>query len=181
MTNATVGNWTYDARSSAGVQGPWGDALNWNNTLLFAVGENYDGSLKGHELGLVQTASFGSPFTWSVGNVLGPLYLGGCIRPDKAVLHPDPAVNELWVSCPGSMETMTVKMGASTSQTVSSVQDWQAFTVNGDIASPNFASTHAGTFVTYSSSGTGSVLSDNNGLQGTARATMKTLDKGPTS
>lgn len=183
MSLPNPGQWTYVARSNAGVEGPYGVSLNWQDTIVFATGKNEGAANKGMEAGIVPVAKFGSPGAKSNGGVLGPLYLNGCIRPDHTVVNPDKTANELWFTCNSSFENVVVDMGDGTSADFNS---WQSVKVkkfnvsptnpNGNVQQPNGGSSHGGAFVKYSVSGatwTGELLSDTNGFHGSAIATYK--------
>lgn len=76
------------------------------------------------------------------------------MRGDHLTLHPDPEINELWLSCNSRFEVV--------------VWDPEKREVKDRIAMPNGGSTHSGSFVRYNPDFTGEVLSDQNGLHGSA-------------
>ncbi len=183
ISDPSPGNWTYVARSNAGVEGPYGVSMNWQDTIVFATGKNEGASNKGMEAGIAPVAKFGNPDAKSNGGVLGPLYLNGCIRPDHSVVNPIKALNELWFTCNSSFENVVVDMGDGTATDFNS---WQSVKVkkfnlsatnpNGNVQQPNGGSSHGGAFVKYTVSGTtwtGELLSDTNGFHGSAIATYK--------
>jgi hypothetical protein len=180
ISDPNPGVWKYVARSNAGVEGPYGLSMNWQDTIVFSTGKNEGASNKGMEAGIAPVAKFGDPAAASNGGVLAPLYLNGCIRPDHSVVNPDKAANELWFTCNSSFENVVIDMGDGTGA------DWQSFKVkkfnvsatnpNGNVLQPNGGSSHGGAFAKYTVSGTnwtGELLSDTNGFHGSAIATYK--------
>ncbi len=183
MSDANPGAWTYAARSNAGVEGPYGLSMNWQDTLVFATGKNEGASNKGMEAGIAFVSKFGDPGAMSNGGVMGPLYLNGCIRPDHSVVNPDKTANELWYTCNSSFENVVVDMGNGTATDFNS---WQSVKVkkfnvsatnpNGNVLQPNGGSSHGGAFARYTVNGanwTGELLSDTNGFHGSAISTYK--------
>jgi YVTN family beta-propeller protein len=137
------------AEVSAGVAGPYGLALNWDESLLFVVGKGEGSHNTGAVLGVVDTKIFkqATGLTYNM-----PIYLGGSARSiDHAILHPDPAVNELWVSNMRGWETI--------------VLDLNTYTVEAYIPQVNGGNTHSGAFVKYAPDGTGELLVDMGGPQ----------------
>ncbi|MBI4337596.1 MAG: hypothetical protein HY683_07210 [Chloroflexi bacterium] len=145
--NEVVGN------ISAGVAGPYGIALNWDETEIWTVGKGEGTHNTGGVLGVLDAKTF-SPLR----TINQPVNIGGSII-DHAFLHPDPAVNELWVSSSGTWETI--------------VLDLNTKTVKARIPSPHGGGTHSGAFVKYSSSWAGEVLADHGGPQKAMREIMK--------
>lgn len=132
--------------TSAGVAGPYGIALNWDETELFNVGKGEGSHNHGGHLGMVDTKIFRQS------RVLHrmPIDLGGSASSvDHAILHPDPEVNELWVSNMNGWETIVVDL--DTHKAV----DW--------IPTPNGGNTHSGCFVKYNPDWTGELQSDMGG------------------
>ena len=80
-------------------------------------------------------------------------FVTNCIRGDHGILHPDPDANELWISCNSSFEVV--------------VFDLDQKQVTKRIPMPNGGSSHSGAFVKYDG-WSGDVLSDQNGLHGSA-------------
>jgi hypothetical protein len=74
-----------------------------------------------------------------------------CLRGDHGVVHPDPDLDQLWVTCNGSFEVIVIDMFEER--------------VIDRLPLPNGGSTHSGAFVDYAGGG---VLSDLNGLHGPA-------------
>jgi hypothetical protein len=87
-----------------------------------------------------------------------PIQTGGSII-DHGILHPDPAVNELWISSAGTWETI--------------VLDLNTREVKARIPSPNGGDTHSGGFVRYNPDFTGELLADLGGPQKAMFAIMK--------
>ena len=140
--------------TQAGVSGPYSLALNWDETELWTVGKGEGGSHNtGGVLGVIDTKTF-SP----TNKIDQPVAIGGSIM-DHAFLHPDPKVNELWVSSAGTWETIVV--------------DLNTYKVKARIPSPHGGDTHSGSFVRYKPDFTGEVLFDQGGPLATMRATMK--------
>ncbi|MBI2864790.1 MAG: hypothetical protein HYX94_09550 [Chloroflexi bacterium] len=134
------------AETSAGVAGPYGLALNWDETLLFLVGKGEGSHNTGGVLGIIDTKTFRQA------KVLTqmPLWLGGSASSvDHAILHPDPAKNELWVSNMNGWETIVVDL--NTNKPVAY------------IPTPNGGNTHSGGFVKYNADWSGELLLDQGG------------------
>ncbi len=142
-TNAVVG------KTSAGVAGPYGARLNWDESKLFLVGKGEGSHNRGAVLGLIDTKTFQQtrdilemPIVLS-----GNQAQGGVVASiDHAILHPDPAVNELWVSNMGGNEII--------------VLDLNTYKVKTWVKTPNGGNTHSGGFVKYDANWTGEVLAD---------------------
>jgi hypothetical protein len=164
---ANPANWSMTGITQAGTAGPYGITNNWKDNMVFAVGKGEGTHNLGNTLGVVST-------TATAYRSLGELAYG-CVRGDHAIVHPDPAKNELWVSCNSSFNNVVVDMGDGT--TFNSVK------VKKVIANPNGGSSHNGSFVKYTVSGStwaGELLSDTNGMQGSAIQTKKDVIAGKT-
>jgi DNA-binding beta-propeller fold protein YncE len=144
-TNTVVG------KTSAGVAGPYGARLNWDETKLYITGKGEGSHNKGSVLGLIDTKTFQQTRALST----MPIYLlseknaaeGGVIASvDHAILHPDFAKNELWVSNMAGNETI--------------VLDITTDKVTAYIRTPNGGNTHSGFFVKYDASWNGELLAD---------------------
>lgn len=129
--------------TSAAVAGPYGLALNWDETELWVVGKGEGSHNTGGVLGLIDTKTFQPSREYNQ-----PFNLGGATM-DHAFLHPDPDVNELWVASAGTWETI--------------VFDLNTKEVKARIPSPNGGDTHSGAFVKYSADWAGEVLADHGG------------------
>ena len=142
-TNTVVG------KTSCNVAGCYGLAMNWDETLLYTVGKGEGAANQGHVLGVIDLKTF-RPAASTLLGINQPIELGeGSRTADHAFLHPDPAVNELWVS----------NMGG----TVTTVLDLKTNTVKARIPTPNGGNTHSGAFVRYKADWTGTVLADHGG------------------
>ena len=151
-------SWSVDGVSSAAAIGPYGAHLNWDDTQLWIVSKGEATHNRGISLGLVNPDIMrGLPYnSWAPGPV-GEFFTG-CMRGDHGTVHPDPDLDQLWVTCNGSFEIV--------------VFDMFNREVADRIAMPNGGSTHSGAFVEYTIGDMGDfegqVLSDQNGLHGPA-------------
>lgn len=133
--------------ASAGVAGPYGLALSWDETELFTMGKGEGSHNTGGVIGVIDLKAFipsRSP------DFNQPVNIGGSII-DHGIVHPDRAVNELWVSSAGTWETI--------------VMDLATKQVKARIPSPNGGDTHSGAFVRYNPDFSGEVLVDQGGPQ----------------
>ena len=138
-TNEVVGE------TSAGVAGPYGIALNWDETEIWLVGKGEGSHNRGGVLGLIDATTFRPSRAMNQ-----PITLGGSASSiDHAILHPDPAVNELWVSNMNGWETIVVSL--------------DTYEVTDYIATPNGGDTHSGAFVRYDANWNGELLIDMGG------------------
>ena len=145
-TNEIVG------RTSAGVAGPYGITFNWDETLLFTVGKGEGSHNVGSVLGVIDARIFAPTRTLLAQQ---PIFLGGSASSvDHAILHPDPEVNELWVSNMNGWETI--------------VLDLDTYQPEAWIPTPNGGDTHSGAFVRYNPDFTGEVQSDQGGVKSEA-------------
>ena len=140
-TNKVVG------KTSAGVAGPYGLALNWDETELYTMGKGEGSHNTGGIVGVIETKTF-TPMRSPDFNQ--PVNIGGAII-DHMILHPDPAMNEGWVSSSGTWETI--------------VMDLATKQVKARIPSSNGGGTHSGGFVRYNPDFTGEVMADHGGPQ----------------
>jgi DNA-binding beta-propeller fold protein YncE len=153
-------------KASAGVAGPYGIALNWDETEIWLVGKGEGSHNRGGVLGLIDARTF-SPSR----AINQPLVLGGSASSvDHAILHPDPAVNELWVSNMNGWETIVVDLDTY------EATDW--------IPTPNGGDTHSGAFVRYDSNWNGELLADMGGpksasMKATVKANVAALAAAP--
>ncbi|NQW22463.1 MAG: hypothetical protein HQ475_03360 [SAR202 cluster bacterium] len=133
--------------TSAGVAGPYGLALNWDETLLYTIGKGEGSHNLGGVVGVVDTRTFAQSRSLLIQM---PIWLGGSAASiDHAILHPDPDVNELWISNMKGWETI--------------VLDLNTHKTEAYIPSPNGGDTHNGAFVEYDSNWNGELLSDMGG------------------
>lgn len=161
MSDPNPGNWAVTGLSRAGLEGPYGVHLNWDDSQIWTVGKGEGSHNLGIELGLVD------PKRFVAGSTARPLavYNTGCLRADHGTLNPNPDVSELWLTCNSSFEVVVFDMAAKA--------------VAARIPMPNGGSTHSGSFVQYSVDEmggiVGEVLSDQNGLHGSALAIKKEI------
>jgi DNA-binding beta-propeller fold protein YncE len=138
-TNKVVGH------TSAGVAGPYGLRLSWDETKLYTMGKGEGSHNTGGVVGEIDLKLFQPSRAFNQ-----PIQTGGSII-DHGILHPDPAVNELWISSAGTWETI--------------VLDLNTREVKARIPSPNGGDTHSGGFVRYNRDFTGELLIDMLGPQ----------------
>ncbi len=154
-----IDTWTLDGVSSAAAIGPYGAHLNWDETQLWMISKGEATHNRGNSLGLVNPTLMQPPpyMAWAPGPV--KQVNTECLRGDHGTVHPDPNLDQLWVTCNGSFEVVVLDMFDEV--------------VIHRIPMPNGGSTHSGAFVEYAvaadGSITGQVLSDQNGLHGSAR------------
>ena len=144
------------ASTNAGVAGPYGLVLNWDETLLYSIGKGEGGHNRGSVVGITDAQ------TMRPARVLHnmPLFLGGSASSiDHGILHPDPEVNELWVSNMNGWETIVV--------------DLDTHDVTDYIPTPNGGDTHSGGFVRYNPDWTGELLTDMGGPKSEVRELMR--------
>ena len=150
-TNTIVGS------TSAGVAGPYGLVLNWDETLLYPIGKGEGGHNVGSVVGVINAATL--TFPRQLLRQL-PIDLGGSASSiDHGILHPDPKVNELWISNMNGWETI--------------VLDLNTHKVKAYIPTPNGGDTHNGAFVRYSADWKGELLADMGGPKAAVRAMMR--------
>ena len=150
-TNAVVDS------TSTGVAGPYGLALNWDETFLYPIGKGEGTHNNGSVIGVVDTRTFTSPRNF-IHNM--PLYLGGSASSvDHGIIHPDPKVNELWISNMNGWETI--------------IMDLNTHKVGAYIPTPNGGDTHSGGFVRYTPDWKGELLADMGGPKRAVRELMR--------
>ncbi|MGE3842852.1 MAG: hypothetical protein AB7I50_14850 [Vicinamibacterales bacterium] len=150
-TNAVVDD------TSSGVAGPYGLALNWDESRLYPIGKGEGTHNNGSVVGLVFTDRFVSPRDF-IHNM--PINLGGSASSiDHGILHPDPKLNELWVSNMNGWETI--------------VLDLTTHKVSAYIPTPNGGDTHSGGFARYTPEWKGELLTDMGGPKAAVRALMR--------
>jgi DNA-binding beta-propeller fold protein YncE len=134
------------ASTSTGVAGPYGIAINWDETRAFIVAKGEGAHNKGAVLGVVDLERFRAARDLRQ----MPIWLGGSASSvDHAILRPDPEVNELWVSNMNGWETIVLDIETYTAT------DWIATAVGGN--------THSGAFVSCTSSREGTLEADMGG------------------
>ena len=118
--------------TSAGVAGPYGICLNWDETVAFTVGKGEGSHNVGSVVGIIDLEGFRA----SRQVTQQPIYLGGSASSvDHCAMHPDPEVGEIWVSNMKGWETI--------------VFDIETYEVTDWIATPNGGDTHGMAFVWY--------------------------------
>lgn len=143
-TNEVVGE------TSAGVAGPYGIALNWDESKLFTIGKGEGSHNRGGVVGVIDTKLFAPDRSMNQ-----PITLGGSASSiDHAILNPDPAVNELWISNMNGWETI--------------VLDLNTYTTKAYIPTPSGGDTHNGAFVSYQPDWTGTLEADMGGPKSAA-------------
>lgn len=135
----------------AGVEGPYGGHLGWDDKILYVIGKGESSHNRGKVMGMVDTSRIGQPGGQFPMNQV----VTGCIRGDHGTLNPDPDANELWITCNSSFEVVVV--------------DLDLGEVVDRLPTPHGGSTHSGAFVAYDG-WKGTVVSDQNGLQADALA-----------
>jgi DNA-binding beta-propeller fold protein YncE len=180
MSDADVSKWFLWKTETANMSRPYAVVLNWTDNILFSIPKGGGGKS--------QTVGINSAAALSGGSGLGEVYLNGCIYPDHAIRNPDPALNEMWVSCNNSMENIVVSMGDGKP---SNSGNWYSYYVkkffqdpktnpNGNVQSPMGGSSHNGAFMAYKVANgvwTGETLSDQVGFHGSAVATYLAATK----
>jgi len=143
--------------TGAGVAGPYGLVLNWDETMLYPIGKGEGTHNVGSVVGVVDAVGFGPPR----GKFLNlPIFLGGSASSiDHGVLHPDPTVNELWISNMNGWEII--------------VLDLNTHKVKGYIPTPNGGDTHSGGFVRFTPEWKGELLADMGGPKAAVREQMR--------
>eukprot|EP00903_Cladosiphon_okamuranus_P004278 g4276.t1 len=114
----------------AGVDGPYGIHLGWDDQFIYTVGKGEESHNRGKMLGMVDAYTMEAPNSRAMDQ-----FYTGCIRGDHGTLHPDPEANELWVTCNASFEI--------------AIFDLDLRQVTARLPTPNGGSTHSGAFVTY--------------------------------
>jgi hypothetical protein len=146
------------ATQRAGVDGPYGAHFGWDDRFLYTIGKGEESHNRGKMVGKVDTATMNVDGARAMDQ-----FYTGCTRGDHGTLHPDPEANEMWITCNASFEVV--------------VFDLDLNEVTERIAMPNGGSTHSGGFVHYPNGWEekGEVVSDMNGLHGTALQAKKDL------
>ena len=142
----------------AGVDGPYGIHLGWDDQFIYTVGKGEESHNRGKMLGMVDAATMETPGARAMDQ-----FYTGCVRGDHGTLHPDPETNELWISCNASFEVV--------------VFDLDAKEITARLPLPNGGSTHSGAFVTYADGWrtAGETVSDHGGLRGSALAIKRKI------
>lgn len=163
ISNANPTKWELDGLANAGTNGPYGLNFNWDDTMLFAAGKGEASHNQGKTVGFTNPQLFSSPDNYrGWGTTLGS-FVTNCLRQDHAIVNPDRSKNEMWFSCNSSFDNVVVDMGTQK--------------VKATIPQPNGGSSHNGAFVKYTPDWKGELLSDTNGMHGSALAEKLTLIK----
>ncbi len=133
------------ADTSAGVAGPYGIMLNWDESEIWVIGKGEGSHNRGNSVAMIETRTFRPSRKFNQ-----PVYLGGSASSiDHGILHPDPDVNEMWISNMNGWETIVLSL--------------DTYEVTDYIATPNGGDTHSGAFVKYDASWNGTLMSDMGG------------------
>ncbi|MBI4319745.1 MAG: hypothetical protein HY675_14750 [Chloroflexi bacterium] len=141
------------AHTSAGVAGPYGNRLSWDESKLYTIGKGEGSHNTGGVVGEINLVTFRPENSFNQ-----PIDVGGSIM-DHGILHPDPKLNEMWISSAGTWETI--------------VLDLNTRKVTARIPSPNGGDTHSGGFVRYARDWKGELLIDMFGPQKAMYQTMR--------
>lgn len=137
--------------SRSSVHGMYGCHLGWNDFELWTIEKGEASHNRGKNIGLVDVEAMRPVDNFNT----------GWVRADHGTVHPDPELNELWVTSNSSFEVV--------------IWDMEKQEVKARIPMPNGGSTHSGAFVRYNPDFTGEVLSDQNGLHGPALQQKRAL------
>ncbi len=143
-----------NAAAHSGVEGPYGVHLSWDDKTLYTIGKGEESHNRGKVVGIVPVDRMGDSDKPSEQIVTD------CVRGDHGTIHPDPEAEEMWITCNSSFEVVIFDMARNK--------------VTARLPTPNGGSTHSGSFVAYDG-WNGEVVSDQNGLQGSALALKREL------
>lgn len=119
-------------RASTGIAGPYGICLNFDETEAWINGKGEGTANLGNSMSIFDLERFRASRDY--GNT--PFYLGGSASSvDHCAFHPDPEVNEVWISNMKGWETIVV--------------DLDNYEVEAYINTPNNGDTHGMAFVWY--------------------------------
>jgi DNA-binding beta-propeller fold protein YncE len=119
-------------RASAGIAGPYGICLSLDETEAWVNGKGEGTANLGNSMSIFDMTRFRA--SRDHGNT--PFYLGGSASSvDHCAMHPDPEVNEVWISNMKGWETIVV--------------DLDTYEVEAYINTPNNGDTHGMAFVWY--------------------------------
>jgi DNA-binding beta-propeller fold protein YncE len=141
------------ARSRTSVHGAYGCHFGWDDINLWTIEKGESSHNRGKNIGLVDAEAMRPVDNFNT----------AWVRADHGTVLPDPKLNELWVTSNSSFEVVIWDMGTQQ--------------VTGRIPTPNGGSTHSGAFVHFNPDFTGEMLSDQNGLHGTALQAKRDLIK----
>lgn len=154
MSSENPSEWRVVGLANAGAIGPYGLTLNWDDTTLYAFGKGEASHNQGKTVGFTSPDLFAEPDQYRGWRTVQGQIVSNCLRQDHAIVHPDPDKNEMWISCNSSFDNVVIDMGTNT--------------VKATIPQPNGGSSHNGSFVRYEADWTGELLSDTNGMHGSA-------------
>ena len=142
------------SHARAGVEGPYGVHLAWDDQAIYTIGKGEGSHNRGKVVGLLN-----SDMMEQSDRPMDQVTTD-CVRGDHGTIHPDPVANEMWITCNSSFEVV--------------IFDLDLNEVTARLPTPNGGSTHSGSFVSYDG-WDGEVVSDQNGLQGSALAMKREL------
>lgn len=117
---------------NSGIAGPYGICLNWDESEAWINGKGEGTANLGNSMAIFDLGRYRA--SRDHGNT--PFYLGGSASSvDHCALHPDPSVNEVWISNMKGWETIVVSL--------------DTYEVTDYIATPNNGDTHGMAFVWY--------------------------------
>lgn len=120
-------------RAATGIAGPYGICLNWDETEAWINGKGEGTANLGNSMSIFD---LGPRFRASRAHGNTPFHLGGSASSvDHCALHPDPEVNEIWISNMKGFETIVV--------------DLNNYEVEAYIPTPRSGDTHGMAFVWY--------------------------------
>ena len=145
----------------AGVDGPYGAHLGWDNRYIYTIGKGEESHNQGKMIGMVDRETMAVPGSRAMNQ-----FYTGCVRGDHGTLHPDPEANEMWISCNASFEVV--------------IFDLDLREVTDRLPLPRGGSTHSGAFVSYPNGwdGPGETVSDMAGLHGSALEAKRQIVSG---
>ena len=118
--------------ASTGIAGPYGICLNYDETEAWINGKGEGTANLGNSMSIFDLGRFRA--SRDHGNT--PFYLGGSASSvDHCALHPDPEVNEVWISNMKGWETIVI--------------DLNTYEVEAYIPTPHTGDTHGMAFVWY--------------------------------
>lgn len=124
--------------AAAGIAGPYGICLTWDETEAWINGKGEGTANLGNSMSIFDLGpdAGGGRFRASRTHGNTPFYLGGSASSvEHCTLHPDPDVNEIWISNMKGWETIVVDLSKDE--------------VAAYIATPNNGDTHGMAFVWY--------------------------------
>ena len=90
ISGANPSQWRVVGMANASAIGPYGLTLNWDETLIFAMGKGEAAHNQGKTVGFTSPALFVEPDQYrGWGTTMGQI-VSNCLRQDHAIVHPDP-------------------------------------------------------------------------------------------